>query len=236
MKKLTLFLNLFALISLITLSPEHSSADDKIGEFKQKARDKLAMKLTKCEKHKYTDIKNNIKTVWQVHGVHNGKCVYTQNKTDTQNKNNREIWQCDYALNDLGNTGDPEVVKRSCRQVTLMPVFEKSNKRTASANRATSNRSANQPVRKNDTSSKSDDDPDGQDIVTKLKNCEKFTTHTPHPFIKTFSIKHTIHGFVGDKCKYTQTMPGDGLMECMYSKSQLTNAFSDSVVQQACKF
>ena len=44
--------------------------------------------------------------------------------------------------------------------------------------------------------------------------CTAATHETPHPFVRGFTIQHTVVGKDGDACKYSQTMPGDMRMEC----------------------
>ncbi len=40
-----------------------------------------------------------------------------------------------------------------------------------------------------------------------------------HPFMRGFTIVHTITGEAGGGCAYSQTMPGDMRMECQLSES-----------------
>lgn len=52
-----------------------------------------------------------------------------------------------------------------------------------------------------------------------LDACTAATHSAPHPFMKGFTIEHTITGEAGGGCAYSQTMPGDMRMECQLSAS-----------------
>jgi hypothetical protein len=53
-----------------------------------------------------------------------------------------------------------------------------------------------------------------------LLKCEKSENKFNHPIIPNFVIVETIHGLVDGKCKYTQTMPNNGLMSCLFDETE----------------
>ena len=53
-----------------------------------------------------------------------------------------------------------------------------------------------------------------QKLVDAIKNCEDgFALEQKHPMMKAFTIQHKV-AQSGEDCVYTQTMPGNGLMNC----------------------
>jgi hypothetical protein len=47
-----------------------------------------------------------------------------------------------------------------------------------------------------------------------LESCTAATAATPHPFVRTFTIEHTVGRETDGKCDYRQTMPGKMTMVC----------------------
>lgn len=50
-----------------------------------------------------------------------------------------------------------------------------------------------------------------------LEACTASSHAAPHPFMKGFTIQHSITGETDGSCGYSQTMPGDMRMECRLS-------------------
>ncbi len=50
-----------------------------------------------------------------------------------------------------------------------------------------------------------------------VASCRPASHSGPHPFMKGFTIEHTIRGEVDGACGYTQSMPGGMTMECALS-------------------
>jgi hypothetical protein len=50
--------------------------------------------------------------------------------------------------------------------------------------------------------------------------CEKAENKLKHPIIPDFVVVETVHGMIDGKCKYTQTMPNNGLMTCLLNESE----------------
>jgi hypothetical protein len=53
-----------------------------------------------------------------------------------------------------------------------------------------------------------------------IAECRKYRTEVPHPLIPDEKSKIEVHGLVGEKCKFTQTIPGGGLQTCLFSAEQ----------------
>lgn len=53
-----------------------------------------------------------------------------------------------------------------------------------------------------------------------LVACQPFQSSMPHPMMKGFTITMQVYGNVGGKCKFTQTMPNNGLQTCLFSDQQ----------------
>ncbi len=53
-----------------------------------------------------------------------------------------------------------------------------------------------------------------------LSTCRPFQTSIPHPMMKDFTIKMQVHGISDGKCKFTQTMPNNGLQTCSFTEQQ----------------
>jgi len=52
-----------------------------------------------------------------------------------------------------------------------------------------------------------------------LETCKTGKVATPHPFMKSFVIEHTVTGDTDAACGYVQTMPGKMTMECKFTAS-----------------
>jgi hypothetical protein len=59
-----------------------------------------------------------------------------------------------------------------------------------------------------------------QDFNKALESCQSAKFEMKHPLMRGFTIVETIIGLENGKCKYTQTMPNDGLMSCAFDESQ----------------
>jgi len=53
-----------------------------------------------------------------------------------------------------------------------------------------------------------------------LATCTPFQTFVQHPLFKDFTIKMQIYGIIDGKCKFTQTMPNNGLQTCFFTEQQ----------------
>jgi hypothetical protein len=52
-----------------------------------------------------------------------------------------------------------------------------------------------------------------------LRGCAPATCQQPHPFMRSFTITHTVSGPDEAACAYTQSMPGDMVMSCRFSEA-----------------
>ncbi|MEZ5960813.1 MAG: hypothetical protein R3C30_10380 [Hyphomonadaceae bacterium] len=50
-----------------------------------------------------------------------------------------------------------------------------------------------------------------------MERCAPAACSQRHPFMRSFQIDHRVSGLEGDRCAYTQTMPGDMLMTCRFT-------------------
>jgi hypothetical protein len=57
-----------------------------------------------------------------------------------------------------------------------------------------------------------------QALPAALRGCEAITCNEPHPFVRSFTMEHRVAGPDGDRCGYTQRMPGDMSMSCRLSE------------------
>lgn len=55
---------------------------------------------------------------------------------------------------------------------------------------------------------------DPAEFAGALEACTAASHAAPHPFMKGFTIQHSITGEKDGACSYSQTMPGDMRMEC----------------------
>jgi len=53
---------------------------------------------------------------------------------------------------------------------------------------------------------------------TALETCTAAAVATPHPFMRSFTIEHTVTKEEAGKCDYRQTMPGNMKMICALSE------------------
>lgn len=65
-----------------------------------------------------------------------------------------------------------------------------------------------------------------------LESCQEAKFEMKHPMVQGFTIVETIHGMENDKCKYTQTMPNDGLMSCKFDEAQRQALAQDQMKMQ----
>ncbi len=49
--------------------------------------------------------------------------------------------------------------------------------------------------------------------------CQPSNHAGPHPFVKGYTIEHAVTGETEGSCRYTQSMPGDMMMECALSSA-----------------
>lgn len=56
-------------------------------------------------------------------------------------------------------------------------------------------------------------------FADRVEACEAATHQSPHPFVRGFTIEHSVSGLDGDACGYRQSMPGGMHMECRLSES-----------------
>ena len=59
-------------------------------------------------------------------------------------------------------------------------------------------------------------DPDTAAFADALRSCTPARHGTPHPFVRGFTSAHEVVGPVGDRCAYTQSMPGGMVMDCAF--------------------
>lgn len=56
-----------------------------------------------------------------------------------------------------------------------------------------------------------------QALAEAMEGCAPAACNQQHPFMRSFQIEHRVVGLVGDRCAYSQTMPGDMLMTCRFT-------------------
>lgn len=71
-----------------------------------------------------------------------------------------------------------------------------------------------------------------QDFNKALEACKEAKFEMKHPMVQDFTIVETIHGMENDKCKYTQTMPNNGLMSCKFDEAQRQAFAQDQMKMQ----
>ncbi len=54
-------------------------------------------------------------------------------------------------------------------------------------------------------------------LADAMEGCAPAACNQQHPFMRSFQIEHRVVGLVGDRCAYSQTMPGDMLMTCRFT-------------------
>ncbi|MEZ5958372.1 MAG: hypothetical protein R3C27_14300 [Hyphomonadaceae bacterium] len=54
-------------------------------------------------------------------------------------------------------------------------------------------------------------------LADAMERCTPAACSQRHPFMRAFQIEHRVAGPEGDRCVYSQTMPGDMLMTCRFS-------------------
>lgn len=54
-------------------------------------------------------------------------------------------------------------------------------------------------------------------LADALERCAPAACSQQHPFMRSSQIEHRVAGPEGDRCVYTQTMPGDMLMTCRFT-------------------
>ncbi len=54
-------------------------------------------------------------------------------------------------------------------------------------------------------------------LAEQLENCVPAACSQRHPLVRSFQIDHRVAGPEGDRCAYTQTVPGDMLMTCRFT-------------------
>lgn len=60
----------------------------------------------------------------------------------------------------------------------------------------------------------------GEELVNAIGECNSYSSSLPHPMVKGETIKYNVGGTTDDKCKFTQTMPNNGLMTCLLTEAQ----------------
>lgn len=59
---------------------------------------------------------------------------------------------------------------------------------------------------------------EGRKYANAISSCDSsYQASLPHPLVQGFTAQRRIHGIRNGKCKYTETMPNNGLMTCLYS-------------------
>ena len=58
-----------------------------------------------------------------------------------------------------------------------------------------------------------------QALPDALRGCAPMTCGQPHPFVRSFTIEHRVVGPDGDRCGYSQTMPGEMTMTCRFTEA-----------------
>lgn len=56
-----------------------------------------------------------------------------------------------------------------------------------------------------------------QALAEAMEGCAPAACSQRHPFMRSFQIEHRVVGLEGDRCAYSQTMPGDMLMTCRFT-------------------
>lgn len=59
-----------------------------------------------------------------------------------------------------------------------------------------------------------------QPLHQALIACQPFQASMKHPFLKSETIKFQVYGPVADKCKFSQTLPGNVVQACLFSAQQ----------------
>lgn len=54
-------------------------------------------------------------------------------------------------------------------------------------------------------------------LAEAMEGCAPAACSQQHPFMRSFQIEHRVVGPDGDRCAYSQTMPGDMLMTCRFT-------------------
>lgn len=66
------------------------------------------------------------------------------------------------------------------------------------------------------------------ELMSAITECKPFQNSIPHPMIPGESVKSQVHGLAGDKCKFTQTMPNNGLLSCLFTGEQRSQIKKDA--------
>ena len=66
-----------------------------------------------------------------------------------------------------------------------------------------------------------------KNFTDSVLKCEKNEFKFKHPIVPNFFGVETIHGMVEGKCKYTQTMPNNGLMSCLFDETERSKFVND---------
>ncbi len=61
-------------------------------------------------------------------------------------------------------------------------------------------------------------------FISKLQNCAKFTCEFLHPYTNEPMVRR-LSGFINDKCRYSEQMPDNQLMNCDYTPDYLAAVF-----------
>ena len=62
--------------------------------------------------------------------------------------------------------------------------------------------------------------PQAQALYRAISTCSLYQHSMPHPLVKDFTIEIRVHGLSKGKCKFTQTMPHQGLQNCLFSEQE----------------
>lgn len=51
-----------------------------------------------------------------------------------------------------------------------------------------------------------------------IEKCKPYVYRAPHPLVKGFKIEFKVHGLEKGLCKFTQTLPDQGLQTCLFTE------------------
>ncbi len=59
-----------------------------------------------------------------------------------------------------------------------------------------------------------------QMVLNAIKSCTSYENHFRHPMMTDFMVTTKVHGLSGSLCKFTQTMPNNGMQTCNFTEQQ----------------
>jgi hypothetical protein len=69
-------------------------------------------------------------------------------------------------------------------------------------------------------------------LATAVIDCTAFKGSAPHPIMPGETIHLQVHGLVDGKCKFTQSMPNNGLQTCLFTEQHRNELKTDDKALQ----